>query len=115
MLKLIGWVIKTTIFAAVILVLGNWIHWKGTTLSDHIKTQMAQVDRHAPIELSKIHLNQLPEAAKNIIRESRIESKKSASTRGQPSTARAHDSRDRISTQDQAQFRALLKELTTRK
>jgi hypothetical protein len=98
MLKLITGSIKFAIFAVIILVLGNWIHWSGSTLSDHIKTHMSQVERHSPSELSKIH-------------ESRIESKKILNAvRARPTETH---SREQMTSQDQAQFRALLKDLTT--
>lgn len=45
MLKLIGWLIKTTIFAALVLVLGNLIHWQGRTISDQVKAQLAHVEK----------------------------------------------------------------------
>ena len=110
MLKIISWTIKTAIFSAIVLFLGNWIHWKGATLSDHIKSNMAQVERHASTDLTKLHI-EIPEAAKNLIRESRIENKKTLPHQAKNNPV---NPRDQMSRQDQAQFRAFLKELSTK-
>lgn len=48
MLKAIGWVLKTTVFAVVILILGNWIRWDGKTVSDQVKSKMAFATRSSP-------------------------------------------------------------------
>jgi hypothetical protein len=45
MIRAVSWMIKTALFAAFILVLGNWIHWGGKTVSDQVKTEMSQVQR----------------------------------------------------------------------
>ncbi|MDR3608558.1 MAG: hypothetical protein P4M08_14435 [Oligoflexia bacterium] len=45
MLKLIGWLIKASLFAAVVLVLGNLIHWRGQTVSDQVKTQLTRAEK----------------------------------------------------------------------
>jgi hypothetical protein len=42
MFKAIGWLLKLTIFAALVLVLGNYFKWGGKTVSDQVKTQMAK-------------------------------------------------------------------------
>ena len=44
MFRAIGWLIKVSIFAAVILVLGNYFKWGGRTVSDQVKTQMAKAE-----------------------------------------------------------------------
>lgn len=45
MIHAIGWLIKTAFFAAFILVLGNWVHWGGRTVSEQVKNEMKQVER----------------------------------------------------------------------
>ena len=44
MFKAIGWVLKLTVFAALVLVLGNYFKWGGKTVSDQVKTQMAKAE-----------------------------------------------------------------------
>jgi hypothetical protein len=41
MLKAIAWVLKSVIFAFVVLVLGNTVEWRGATVSDQIKMGMS--------------------------------------------------------------------------
>jgi uncharacterized membrane protein YhiD involved in acid resistance len=38
-------IIKYSLIALLIIVLANWIQWKGKTVSDQIKTQMAQAEQ----------------------------------------------------------------------
>lgn len=45
MLKLIGFLIKASLFTILILVLGNAIEWNGKTISDQVKTHLAQAQR----------------------------------------------------------------------
>ncbi len=40
MLKFIGTCIKVVTFSLLVLILGNWIHWDGKTISDQIKLTM---------------------------------------------------------------------------
>lgn len=45
MLRLFWILIKCALFSIVIVVLANWIQWKGKTVSDQIKIQMAHAER----------------------------------------------------------------------
>jgi hypothetical protein len=45
MIHAMGWLIKITLFSILILVLGNWIHWNGRTVSDQVKTQISHAER----------------------------------------------------------------------
>jgi predicted PurR-regulated permease PerM len=44
MLKLISYILKTTLFIVLILILGQIFSWNGKTVSDQIKTQLAQAE-----------------------------------------------------------------------
>jgi hypothetical protein len=44
MLKAIGWVIKSAIFAVVVLILGNYLRVGGKTVSDQVRTQMSHAE-----------------------------------------------------------------------
>ena len=52
MLKIIGWIIKSALFAVLVLVLGNWIHWGDKTVSDQIKTKMGSTLSYLKMEKS---------------------------------------------------------------
>ncbi len=45
MLRCIGWILKVTLFTAMVLILGSLIRFNGKTVSDQVKTQLAQVER----------------------------------------------------------------------
>jgi hypothetical protein len=45
MIHAMGWLIKLTLFSIFVLILGNWIHWNGKTVSDQVKTQIAHAER----------------------------------------------------------------------
>lgn len=45
MLNLIGWLLKITLFATAVLVIGNWVRVGDRTVSDQIKTQLSHAER----------------------------------------------------------------------
>ncbi len=45
MLSAIKFVIKITVFSIVVLVLGNWVKYKGSTLSDQVKSHLSFAER----------------------------------------------------------------------
>jgi hypothetical protein len=45
---LLGWIIKASLFAAVILVLGNVLHIGGRTVSDQVRTSLSHAEQLAP-------------------------------------------------------------------
>ena len=57
MFKAIGWLIKVTIFAGIILVLGNMVHWKGHTVSDQVKTSLAAAQQSETLDDIKTWAN----------------------------------------------------------
>ncbi len=57
MFKLIGWIIKTALFAALILVVGQIIQWNGKSVSDQIKTGLSHAERATPKNISKLSID----------------------------------------------------------
>jgi hypothetical protein len=45
MFRLLGWIIKASLFAAAVLIIGNIVHWRGKTISDQVKTSLAHAER----------------------------------------------------------------------
>lgn len=45
MLNGIKWIIKIAVFSLIVLVLGNWLQWRGKTVSDQVKTQLSHAQR----------------------------------------------------------------------
>jgi hypothetical protein len=48
MFKILGWIIKASLFAAAILILGNVLHIGGHTVSDQVKTSLSHAEQLAP-------------------------------------------------------------------
>ena len=44
MLKLLGLFIKLALFAVFVLVLGNWLQWRGKSISDQVKLGMSHAE-----------------------------------------------------------------------
>lgn len=45
MLRLIGFLVKVTFFSVLVLILGNWLHWDGRTISDQVKIHLSHAER----------------------------------------------------------------------
>ncbi len=45
MLRAIGFMIKVTVFAVLVLIAGNWFKWGGKTISDQVRTQLSHAER----------------------------------------------------------------------
>jgi hypothetical protein len=45
MLRMLGFCVKLVIFSVLVLVLGNWLHWDGRTISDQVKVKMSHAER----------------------------------------------------------------------
>ena len=108
MLKLIGWTIRTALFAALVLVLGNWIKWKGTTLSDHLRVGMSQVERKVDVQMPTA--SSISEATRNLIKESKTAPRHPEVAKAPTHLSRSHD---QISRSDRREFRDFLRELST--
>jgi len=59
MFKAIGWLIKLTVFAGIILVLGNMLHWRGHTVSDQVKTSLASAQTSETMDDIKTWANHM--------------------------------------------------------
>lgn len=44
MLKALGWIIKISLFSVAVLLAGDWVHWNGKTLSQHVRAQVGQAE-----------------------------------------------------------------------
>jgi hypothetical protein len=62
MFKAIGWLIKLSIFAGIILVLGNMLHWRGRTVSDQVKTSLAAAQQSETLDDIKTWANHMTSA-----------------------------------------------------
>lgn len=75
MFKLIGWIFKVTIFAAIVLALSHYVRWDGKTISDQMKTSLSQAERSAPVKAVKKTATELLSDAKKAGSESNLPSR----------------------------------------
>jgi hypothetical protein len=51
--KLVGFAFKFFVLGLVVLIIGNWLTWRGATISDQVKTQMAKAERSSAVRSAK--------------------------------------------------------------
>ncbi len=103
MLRLIGWAIKTSFFVLLILVLGNVIHWRGRTVSDQVKHQIANVEA-----LGGGMPKAMTKNAKSLATEAQATR---LWTRPQPAHASRSEEPEKIDPSERQKLRALIREL----
>lgn len=112
MFRLIGWIFKTVLFAAFILVVGQIIQWNGKSVSDQIKTGLSHAERVTPKNLS-IDTDELGQKVKNAFDFSNTFSKSKSQLNAKTKKESASNSRqtpleEKIPTTDKKELRALL-------
>lgn len=53
MLKILGWILKASLFSLLVLVAAHYITWDGKTVSDQVASTLSSAERSSPIK--KIH------------------------------------------------------------
>lgn len=134
MINAMGWLVKITLFSILILVLGNWIHWNGRTVSDQVKTQLSHAERsdfassirrwtgnvtqdvrkhaHSGSHTSVNHEARQPARHKNEVT-SAEESSPEASVEGTERTSAEAKPMEKIPSSERQKLRALIQELNT--
>jgi hypothetical protein len=100
MLRLIGTVIKTAIFAIIVLVLGNWLRWDGKTISDQVKIGMAHAEKQNILQSVRVWAEQITHDAKQGLRR-------------KPSQPLTSQSTEEISSSERQKLKALIRELNS--
>jgi len=107
MLRLIGWTLKVTAFAVLVLVLANWIRWDGKTISDQVRTQMSHAEDLSILETIKGWAEKLTlDARKGSTR------KRSSGTSAAMKGSREEAGND-IPSSERQKLRALIRELNS--
>jgi hypothetical protein len=65
MLKIIGWIFKTTLFAIVVLIAAHYVTWDGKTVSDQVRSTLSSAERSAPVKTISNQSKRLIEDARN--------------------------------------------------
>lgn len=112
MLKIIGWILKLTVFAALILVLGNWFHWGGKTISDQVKTQMSHAENLGIVENVKGWATRIT-SPKNEIKKSNRPQAPGESSRSTVKEKEKNKTTQEILPSERQKLRALIRELNS--
>lgn len=111
MLRPIFWVVKVAVFSIIVLALGNWIHWRGRTISDQVKTNISHAEQLTGemTENAKTWVVEKKRQAENAL----VDAKESAQDSIKEKT---QDAPERIAPSERQKLRALIRELNgTRK
>ncbi len=124
MLKAIGWVLKAAIFSVVVLILGNWLHVGGKTISDQVKTQMSHAE-HSGLGDAASSISNMGkgwaekitgDAKKGAVRAPRTSQNSSQST-GTPVAQKENEipsaAAEEIPSSERQKLRALIRDLNT--
>ena len=112
MLRPIFWAMKIAIFSIIVLALSNWIHWRGRTISDQVKTNISHAERLS---------GEAAENAKNWVQEKKRQAESAWDGSAQESAQdsikeKSQDAPERIAPSERQKLRALIRELNgTRK
>lgn len=93
MFKLLGALIKLSLFSIVILIAGQLIEFKGRTLSDHVRHQLRIAEKSESVD-------QLKSFASSLVRDSKIKIKKEIKSDA-----------DELSASEQEKLKSLIKDL----
>ena len=125
MLRAIGFFLKCTLFAAVVLVLGNWIRWEGYTASERVTRWIHQAQRNQTVgEVAEKVGDQTRRWARGITTDARsaAQARGPESTKDQSPSSQAAPQRDSrldpartesISPTERQKLRALILELNS--
>jgi len=127
MFKAIGWLIKLTVFAGIILILGNMVHWRGHTVSDQVKTSLASAQTAETLDDIKTWANHVTSTPANAHPVNHKGAKKRAlpqesprnsfhpvvATEPQPAAQAEAPTQEEIPSSERQKLRALIREINT--
>lgn len=75
MLNVIGWTIKVTVFAVVVIVASHVVRWKGETISDQVRAQLSHAETRialpnaiAPVLKTEAPRHEIPRSERQKLR-----------------------------------------------
>src|SRR5277367_1749199 len=98
MFRAIFWVMRLAIFSVIVLALGNWIHWRGKTISDQVQVNLSHAEQMT---------GQAAENAKTWV----VEKKKQAENALGDAKQKTEDVPEHIAPSERQKLRALIREL----
>ena len=98
MLRAFFWVLKVAVFSLIVLALGNWIHWRGRTISDQVKVNISHAEQLT---------GEVADNAKTWVEEK----KKQAENALGEAKEKAQEAPEHIAPSERQKLRALIREL----
>lgn len=103
MFKALGLCIKLVIFSILVLILGNWLHWDGKTISDQVKLKMAHAERVGIVDTMRDWAEKVTHDAKKGFQ------KKT----GRSSSTTPSEAQEEITSSERQKLKALIRELNS--
>jgi uncharacterized membrane protein len=115
MFKAIGWLIKTALFAGLVLVIGNLVNWRGRTISDQVKTQLSHAERTELGEKLKDWTSDSRAYKDDLVRETTHEAKKLTRWRPHAAVTASEEGEpgEQLPSSERQKLRALIRELNS--
>jgi hypothetical protein len=111
MIRALVWLLKVSLFSIVILILGNWLKIGNRTISDQVKTELAQAERSEIASKLRSWASQVTTDSKMGSQiKARIE-QYTGSSAGPNGGSPDHSSVERISQSERQKLKSLLQEL----
>lgn len=98
MFKALFWVVKVAVFSLIVLALGNWIHWRGRTISDQVNTNISHAEQLT---------GEVAENAKTWV----VQKKKQAENALGDVSRKTQEAPEHIAPSERQKLRALIREL----
>jgi hypothetical protein len=67
--KVLGWIVKASLFAGLVLILGNVLHIGGKTVSDQVRTSLSHAEQIGAIDHVKNFADDVTDRAKRAVNE----------------------------------------------
>ncbi len=117
MLKLLSGCIKLTVFSLLILVLGNWLHWDGKTISDQVKVGMSHAEESDVVHSFRSWATKVTSDAKSGFEKkfSPLQSGHTTGRSGRLGQSEQTEQSEEISPSERQKLRALIRELNSDK
>lgn len=76
MLKMIGWILKASLFTVLVLIAAHYLTWDGKTVSDQVRSTLASAERSSPAKSMQKKSQALMEDARETAARIGIDSRK---------------------------------------
>ena len=112
MFRAFFWVVKVALFSIIVLAIGNWVHWRGKTISDQVQTNIAHAEKITgeAAENAKSWVVEKKKQAENALGNAK-ESAQEAVKNSKASESEDSNEPEKIAPSERQKLRALIREL----